>query len=702
MLRSTTYTNLSQSPTGTIDAAFNIVEASISQHRAALDSGKVTSVELVISNLIRIAKYDIQGGELGNGDIVQPLNAFTTFNPKVLQEAATSDARRASGLPARPLEGIPYTLKDSYSYQGISVTNGSPALEGVQSKEDSAIGSRLRAAGAVMIGKTNMPPMAAGGMQRGLYGRAESPYNSRYLTAAFSSGSSNGAATSAASSMGVFGMASETVSSGRSAASNNAVVCYTPSRGIVSCRGLWPLYVTCDTAVPFARSIEDLLEIIAVIAEPDPVTKGDFWREQKHIKLPELEEIHYGSLSQADSLKGKRIGVPKRYVGQQDSDPCANYSFVSTDVEDLWRLAQTDLEALGAEVIYTDFPMVTNYENDSISKESNNVVGAPSDWNHVERSSLIAKAWDDFLIQNNDKKLSKLSDVNAHLLFPKPPDYIPDTFLEVRNWINYPGLPALAKELQDMSLQDHPGLAQALRSLEAQRKRDLEDWMDQQKLDCIAFPANGDVGYADLEFDLHSANHSLMNGVKYSNGNRAIRHLGVPTVSVPMGIMPTRGMPVNLTFAGKAYEDDKLLSFAYAYEQGSRRRTVPALTPSLESDAVPCTFNPIKTPTDRKLDFTTFLTTDSNAKDVAIELSVSFSKQEPWADRDVEVWVNGSRVYRKRTDGNSPLTLSHKHAYSESACLGWDLKPLPRKPVMVLVVARADFAPAFADLLWVT
>lgn len=174
------------------------------------------------SYLNRIATYDIVGS----------LNAFTVFNEKVYEEASASDARRAQGLPPRPLEGIPYTIKDSYKYRGLSITAGSSALEGVMSNEDSTLARRLREAGAVLLGKTNMPPMAAGGMQRGLYGRAESPYNSEYLTAAFSSGSSNGAATSLASSMAVFGLGSETVSSGRSPASNNALVCYTPSKGI--------------------------------------------------------------------------------------------------------------------------------------------------------------------------------------------------------------------------------------------------------------------------------------------------------------------------------------------------------------------------------------------------------------------------------------------------------------------------------------
>ena len=365
----------------------------------------ITSVDLLISYLHRIAIYDIQ----------TDLNAFTNFNNHALSEAQASDARRAEGLPPRPLEGIPYTLKDSYKYgqahTGSSVTNGSPALSGLLSSEDSAIAKKLRNAGAVLIGMTNMPPMAAGGMQRGLYGRAESPYNSKYLTAAFSSGSSNGAATSTASSMAVFGMGSETVSSGRSPASNNALVCYTPSRGVLSCRGLWPLYVTCDVPVPLTRTVSDMFEILNVIATPDEITKGDFWREQNHVPILQMPHIDYLSLQNREALQGKRIGVPKMYVGQKDSNPLAKQPYVSNEVLEVWEQIYKDLQNLGAEIVYTDFPLVVNYEDDSISGEANNVTGAPSGWNKVERGVLIAKAWDDFLIQNGDEELRSLADI---------------------------------------------------------------------------------------------------------------------------------------------------------------------------------------------------------------------------------------------------------------------------------------------------
>ncbi|KAF1847612.1 amidase signature enzyme, partial [Cucurbitaria berberidis CBS 394.84] len=659
-------------------AATAIVEASIEDHRKALGSGQITSVTLAISYLNRIAAYDTVSG----------LNALTVLNCQVLKEAASSDARRAQGLPPRPLEGIPYTIKDSYKYAGLSVTNGSPALEGLMSSEDSAIAKKLRDAGAILIGKTNMPPMAAGGMQRGLYGRAESPYNSKYLTGAFSSGSSNGAATSIASSMAIFGMGSETVSSGRSPASNNALVCYTPSRGILSCRGLWPLYVTCDVPVPYARSMSDMLEILAVIAAPDEETKGDFWREQPHVPIPKPQQTDYTSLRKLSALEGKRIGVPNMYINLKDSDQHAKHPYVSFEVVQLWEQAAKNLKFLGAEIIYTDFPLVTRYENESVSGEANNVVDAPSDWHQVERGILIAKAWNDFLEQNGDADIKALADIeDPRMLFPKPKDYKPDTFLEVRNWIDYAGLPALLSQVKNISIYDLPGLSQALKALERQRKRDLEDWMDTLKLDVIAFPAQGDVGVADLEFNLKSTQHSLQNGVKYSNGNRAIRHLGVPTVSVPMGIMTEKGMPVNLTFAGKAYEDVKLLEYAYAFEQATKRRISPPLTPPLDTDTV-ITRKLTPHKDSRRLDLCAGVST-TRQSDGTLLLHFSGTISVDFQETTLQIYLDGQEAYLEKSSTES-WAVSLKHTPQRPVCLGWDLKPLSPRKVMAIIVARGD------------
>lgn len=638
------------------------------------------------SYLNRIAKYDIVGS----------LNAFTVFNEKVYEEASASDARRAQGLPPRPLEGIPYTIKDSYKYLGLSITAGSPALEGVMSNEDSTLARRLREAGAVLLGKTNMPPMAAGGMQRGLYGRAESPYNSEYLTAAFSSGSSNGAATSLASSMAVFGLGSETVSSGRSPASNNALVCYTPSKGILSCRGLVPLYVTCDVPAPYTRSVSDLLALLDVIAVADEETKGDFYREQKWVPIPGPPKVQYSSLKKKSALKSKKVGVPKMYVSQRDSDPHAKHPYVSPEVIKVWERTAQDLNNLGAEVVYTDFPLVTNYENDSVSHEANNVVGAPSNWNKVERGVLIAKAWNAFLEQNNDPDIKSLNDIDdPAMLFPKPQPYVPDTFLETRNWIDYAGLPSLLQQVEGESVFDVPGLEDALKALESQRKRDLEDWMTENDLDVIAFPAQGDVGLADLEFSLESAKHSLQNGVKYSNGNRAIRHLGVPTVSVPMGVLEGKGMPVNITFAGRAYEDVKLLEYAYSFEQATRARISPPLQP-LETDIARASR---KLERGRgSLDLSVGVRT-TKLDSGRIRLDVQGMIAIDGTDREVQIFVDGQQLWKDQVTTESwHVRLEYTPVRSE--CLGWDLKPLPPKKAMVIVIARGQGGQDEAKLLW--
>lgn len=423
-------------------------------------------------------------------------------------------------------------------------------------------------------------------MERGLYGRVESPYNPSYLVAAFGSGSSTGAASATATSMAAFGMGGETVSSGRSPASNNGLVCYTPSKGVISCRGVWPLYVTCDVLVPFTTNIQDMVLLAELLSQEDPTKRGDFMRAQPWVKIPKLQFDWSSALSRVD-LKGLRIGVPKSYIGQigeEGSKP----TIVSTEVIKLWTRARSDLEALGAEVVLTDFPLVTHYEDDRTSGEANNVVGLPVDWSWKERNIIIAKAWDEFL---KDCGHPGLANVDPGLIFPKPINYLPDTFMEAKNFIDYPGLVKLARE--SGTLLDVPGWQEALPALEAQRKRDFEDWLDSEKLDFVVFPSQGDVGHSDVEQNLESARYVMSNGIKYSNGNRVMRHLGVPTVSVCMGIMEQKGMPVNLTFAGKAYADDKIMGYAHAYELGSKRRIPPPAMPALGGLSLPSGVRPM-------------------------------------------------------------------------------------------------------------
>jgi Asp-tRNA(Asn)/Glu-tRNA(Gln) amidotransferase A subunit family amidase len=532
----------------------------------------------VTKYLLRIHTYDFRG---------PCLNSIVKLNPEVFREAEASDERRANGKARGPLEGIPYTLKDSMKYKGMTCSSGSPAFANLVAKEDSFVAEQLRKAGAVCIGSTNTPPMMASGMHRGLYGRAESPYNLEYLTAAFSSGSSNGSATSTAASFAAFGLGSETVSSGRSPASNNALVAYTGSRDVISPRGVWPLYPTCDVLVPQTRTVEDMLTVLDCLAVKDHRDYENFWSEQKYVTIEDVKrpDSFLELLHNADSaLKGKRLAVPKMFIG--GNDPKAKATFVSEEVIALWKQAQKTLESLGATVVETDFPLVSNYEDDSVSGHTNNVVGFQPDWNGKERGELVAYLWDDFLKSNGDPNYPDLATADGSQMFPRPKEYIPDRYMEQKNFMDYPGLVGRARERKGKSIWEIEGIAEALPALEAQRKRDLEDWMASHDIDAIVFPANGDVGKADLEYDDASAKHALQNGVKYSNGNRAIRHMGVPTVSTTMGLMTEKKTPCNLTFAGKHGQDCELLQLARAFEQAAASRAKPPVTPELPTDAV--------------------------------------------------------------------------------------------------------------------
>ncbi|MDX8450565.1 amidase [Mesorhizobium captivum] len=552
----------------------HLVEASIADLRRALEAGIVTSVELVGAYLRRIAHYDRHG---------IALNAVPIFNPKMFEEAAASDRRRREGKTFGPLDGIPYTAKDSYKAKGLTVAAGSPAFEDLVATEDAFTIERLRAAGAVLIGLTNMPPMANGGMQRGVYGRAESPYNRDYLTAAFASGSSNGSGTATAASFAAFGLGEETWSSGRAPASNNALVAYTPSRGVISVRGNWPFVPTMDVVVPHTRTIPDMLELLDVIVADDAETRGDFWRVQPWVPIPKASELRpasYTGLALEGALKGRRLGVPKMYIGKDEGADRPIETRAS--VLELWRQAARDLEALGAEVVEVDFPVVSNYERDrpgTLSMVDRGLV--PNEFASREIWDLCIWSWDDFLRANADPAISDLASVDGPKIFPQPPGTLPDRYgdegFDLADYVER------AKK-GVASLEDIPTIEEGLKGLEVTRRVDFEDWLQANRLDAVVLPAVADVGPADADVNEASAELAWRNGTWVANGNLIWRHLGIPTVTVPMGTMADIGMPVGLTFAGKAYDDAALLRFAGDYERATQRRTVPPRTPALADD----------------------------------------------------------------------------------------------------------------------
>lgn len=562
----------------------DVVEATIADLRSGFEAGTLTSEGLLDSYLRRIATYDQDGIHL---------NSVVVLNPEAREESRAADRRRRHGETLGPLDGIPYTAKDSYLARGLTAAAGSPAFGHLVAQRDAFTIARLRAAGAVLVGLTNMPPMANGGMQRGLYGRAESPYNGDFLTAAFASGSSNGAGTATAASLAAFGLAEETWSSGRAPASNNGLCAYTPSRGVISVRGNWPLTPTMDVVVPYARTMADLLEILDVIVADDPDPRGDLWRLQRWVPIPAASEVrppsYRGLRTDPAVLAGTRLGVPGMYI---DDDPLAGSNpdggiggstgeriETRASILELWRAARRDLEAAGATVVEVDFPAVSNYEGDRPGCPTIATRGlVPPAFLEQEMWALSAWAFDDFLRANGDPSLARLADVDGPLIYPHEEGTLPNREGElVVDMANY----VTIAKAGITPFEQIPMLEAGLRGLEETRRIDVEDWMDDLSLDAVVFPAVADVGPADADVDPHAADLAWRNGVWVANGNLVPRHLGIPTVTVPMGIMADIGMPVGLTIAGRAYDDNRLIELGAAFEATGRRRAAPPRTPSL-------------------------------------------------------------------------------------------------------------------------
>ena len=571
---------------------FDVVEASIADLRAALEDGRTTSVELVEVYQDRIAAFD--GPETDT-----KLNSVIVSNPQALAEAAASDERRAAGQTLGPLDGIPYTAKDSYMVAGLTVASGSPAFADLIAQKDAFTIERLRAGGAICLGLTNMPPMANGGMQRGLYGRAESPYNADWLTSAFASGSSNGSGTATTASFAAFGLGEETWSSGRAPASHNALIAYTPSRGVISVRGNWPLVPTMDVVVPHTRTMADLAEVLDVIVADDGQTRGDFWRVQPWVEIPRSSTVRpdsYAALlpesvAAAQSvLAGKRLGVPRMYINADPEagtnpdggigGPTGQRVETRASVMEAWEAARADLEAAGAEVVETDFPVVSNYEGDRPGAPTIATRGfVTAAYLDREINDLSSWGWDDFLAANGDPNLNTLAEVDGALIFPHPPGALPDRYVGFDDDIAT--YPEQVRTNRYAAVTEIPELESGVRGLEETRRVDLEEWMDEQGLDAVIFPAMADVGPADMDVNEASADLGWRNGTWVANGDLVPRHLGIPAVTVPMGTMSDTGIPVGLTIVGRGWDDSALIEIAAAFEATGERRQAPPRTPRL-------------------------------------------------------------------------------------------------------------------------
>ena len=310
---------------------FEVAEASIAAEQQAMTEGKVTSRALVQAYLNRIQAFDQNGPKL---------NAMMTLNPNALKEAEGLDTERKARGPRGPLHGIPVVVKDNYSTANMATTAGTIALLGFMPSKDSFQVRRLREAGAVIIGKTNLHELASGITTiSSAGGQTLNPYDPTRNPG----GSSGGTGAAIAASFAAAGMGSDTCGSIRIPSSHNNLVGLRPTKGLSSIAGIVPLSVTQDVGGPLARTVTDLATMLDATIGTDPADPATTLKDGQ-------VRPHFADALKAGSLRGARIGTLEPLFGDSTDDQ---------DVIRTVRAALDELQKKGAEIVPVMLPELT-------------------------------------------------------------------------------------------------------------------------------------------------------------------------------------------------------------------------------------------------------------------------------------------------------------------------------------------------------
>ena len=314
-----------------LSTLFDVMEKSISELGAALKSGQVTSRDLVAGYLARIEAFDRRGPSL---------NAIVAINPAAMETAAALDAERALGNVRGSLHGIPVLIKDNYDTVDMPTTAGTIALATSVPPDDAFQVAKLREAGAIILGKTNMHELARGiTTVSSFVGQTRNPYDPNRNPG----GSSGGTGAAVAASLAAVGMGSDTCGSIRIPSSHQALVGLRGTRGLASGDGIIPLSTTQDIGGPLARSVEDLAITLDATVGFDP---ADVTTRLSEENIPET----YTAFLNENGLQGARFGIVMALMGEGAADQ---------PVRDVMDAAFERMKIEGAEIIEIEEPDLT-------------------------------------------------------------------------------------------------------------------------------------------------------------------------------------------------------------------------------------------------------------------------------------------------------------------------------------------------------
>jgi amidase len=306
-----------------MSAGFNIIELTIRQYHEALRNGEITCKRLVEMYLDRIDRLDQSTG----------LNSMVVLNPDAVKQADELDREYKTKGKLRPMHGAPLIVKDNYDTHDLQTAGGSLAMKGSTPPDDAYQVGKLREAGAIVLGKSNMAEWAFSPYmtESSIAGITRNPYDLSRVPA----GSSGGTAAAVSANLGLVGLGTDTGNSIRGPSSHCCLVGIRSTMGLTSRDGIIPLYLRNDVGGPICRTVEDAVRILDVIAGYDP---ADPVTERSKGKISESYLIHL----KPDGLKKKRIGVFRYYTDQTTADP---------KVQIVFEKALEDLETNGAILI---------------------------------------------------------------------------------------------------------------------------------------------------------------------------------------------------------------------------------------------------------------------------------------------------------------------------------------------------------------
>jgi len=497
---------------------FQFDEATISDLQSRLKSGELSARSLTAAYLARIEEIDKAGPRL---------NSVIEVNPDALAIAEALDKERKQKGPRGPLHGIPVLVKDNIdTADRMQTTAGSLALVGSRPAQDSGVARKLREAGAVILGKTNLSEWAnirsshstSGWSGRG--GLTRNPYSLDRNACGSSSGS--GAATSA--NLCTVAVGSETDGSIVCPSSANGIVGIKPTLGLISRAGIIPIAHSQDTAGPMARTVRDAAILLGALAGSDP-------RDAATADADGKRQKDYTQFLDPNGLRGARIGVARKYFGFSDS------------VDDLMNRVLAEMKAAGAVIV------------DPADLESH---GKFDDTELLVLMYELKADLNAYLRSRPDAQVQSLADViafNEKHKDKEMPYFGQDLFLK-------------AQEKGPLTDKEYVAALAANRSLS--REHGIDGVMDKFHLDALVAPTGGPAWLTDLANGDHAVGGS----------SNAAAVAGYPNINVPAGFV--FGLPVGISFFGRAWSEAALLKIAYGFEQLAKARKAPEFMPSIK------------------------------------------------------------------------------------------------------------------------